>query len=294
MGTIKAIVDGTEYSPVESIFTGGKTVDLEAELDLENKAVTITENGDTEITPSTGKDGIASVTVHTNVQGAGGIGAYAYITTAAQIFASAIFPNVVEVEFPPQIKNLGGSTTGVFANCDVVDKTAPSKITIRSTAQITNLNNLFSNPQSKHGFDEIEFDFDTSHVTNWGGALYHTNARKLIGALNLSSATSVGSLFSYSSFKELEFVPNTIPLSIDFSSTGTLTKDSLISIANGLAEGVVGGEVKHKSAAKTTMSTIIGTVAMDSTNTFHIFTADASGTVTLTDFITNIKGWTIT
>lgn len=103
MSTIKATVDGTEYSPVESISTGGKTVDLEVELDLENKEVTITENGDTEITPTAGKDGIASVLIHTLVQSGSGLSLLAsgeYVNTGS---ASPNMTIPVEYEGTPKM-----------------------------------------------------------------------------------------------------------------------------------------------------------------------------------------------
>ncbi len=47
--------------------TNYKNVNVNVEPNLEQKTVTITENGTTEITPTSGKDGISKVTVTTNV-----------------------------------------------------------------------------------------------------------------------------------------------------------------------------------------------------------------------------------
>lgn len=47
--------------------TNYKNVNVNVEPNLEQKTVTITENGTTEVTPTTGKDGMSKVTVTTNV-----------------------------------------------------------------------------------------------------------------------------------------------------------------------------------------------------------------------------------
>lgn len=286
---IKATVNGTEYKPVNSVTAGGKTASLVASADLEAVEITIGKNGDTEITPSVGKDGIGKVILHTQVEGAGGIGAYEYIKKAYQLFNNATLPNVFKVEFPVGVTALQQT----FEGCSVTTPSDPSKITLSCAGQITNLQSCFNNATSRQTFKEIEINFDTSHVANWSQAFWKTGATKLIGALNLSAATNVTSMFGYSSFKEIEFVPNTIPISIEIVA-GVLTNATLVSIANGLEEGATGLNVKLSTASKTAMGSIVGTVAMDESNTYHIFTASDSGTTTLTDFITNTKGWTIT
>ena len=47
--------------------TNYKNVNVNVEPNLEQKTVTITENGTTEVTPTSGKDGISKVTINTNV-----------------------------------------------------------------------------------------------------------------------------------------------------------------------------------------------------------------------------------
>lgn len=62
------------------------------------------------------------------------------------------------------------------------------------------------------------------------------NLVSILGALDLSQCTNVTSAFAAANALEnIEFVPNTIPISISFSACTKLTHDSLMSIINGLA-----------------------------------------------------------
>lgn len=95
------------------------------------------------------------------------------------------------------------------------------------------------------------------------------------------------------SLKSISFKQNCIQVPISFSSSSLLSVSSCVSVANGLSESVSDKSITFHSTTKSQLDTILGTVSLDPTETFHIFTEDASGTVTLTDFITNTKGWTI-
>ena len=57
---------------IEQLGINGQSVPLASDVSLEdNKEVTITSNGEVEITPSTGKDGMKKVTATVNVSGGG-------------------------------------------------------------------------------------------------------------------------------------------------------------------------------------------------------------------------------
>lgn len=60
-GTLEVTENGTQD------VTNYKKVDVNVEPNLEEKTVTITTNGTTEVTPTSGKDGISKVTINTNV-----------------------------------------------------------------------------------------------------------------------------------------------------------------------------------------------------------------------------------
>lgn len=63
-GTLQITANGTKD------VTNYKNVNVNVQPNLEQKTVTITENGTTEVTPTTGKDGMSKVTVTTNVPSA--------------------------------------------------------------------------------------------------------------------------------------------------------------------------------------------------------------------------------
>jgi len=81
---------------------------------------------------------------------------------------------------------------------------------------------------------------------------------------------------------------------LQFRQSPLLTDQSLVSIANGFCALHTSTLTLH-ATPKAKLSTIMGTVSQvtDDTGTYDFFTADENGTVTLMDFITNTKGWTV-
>lgn len=84
-GTLQITANGTKD------VTNYKNVNVNVEPNLEQKTVTITENGTTEVTPTTGKDGMSKVTVTTNVPTSGGV---EEVATAAAMDALLVEANV--------------------------------------------------------------------------------------------------------------------------------------------------------------------------------------------------------
>ena len=93
-----------------------------------------------------------------------------------------------------------------------------------------------------------------------------------------------------SALEEVRFVPNTI-LWMNyqiFNVSQVLSDASLVSIANGLYEGATQyNSLALLSTPKARCSTLMGN------NVDGLFVADENGTLTLADFITTIKGWTL-
>lgn len=289
MSTIKATVGGTEYSPVESISTGGKTVDLEAELDLEAKEITIEENGTTIVTPATGKDGMEHITVHTNVSG-GGVNPLLYMNNAAtELFRNKTLPNNFSVEFGESVTALGTTNKGCFNSAAPEDETVNSELTVKCNGTITNMHSCFGSSK----FKKIVLDFDTSSVTYWVQIFNNCEAKDIVGLIDMTSATDVGLSFNACKVENIRFAPNTIPISIGFRYSTYMTKESVISLANGLDETATGQSLNYFASSYATKLATLGTVSMDESNTYHIFTEDADGDTTLSDFITTTKGWTI-
>ena len=125
--------------------------------------------------------------------------------------------------------------------------------------------------------------------------------------LNLSKVGGgnykIGTMSNMVALKNVTVKPNTLgQLDLidqsknwwNISSAPLLTDSSLISIANGLCSTYT-SKIQLHSTPKTRCSVITGTVSQvtDDTGTYDFFTEDANGTVTLADFITTIKGWTL-
>ena len=84
-GTLQITANG------EKDVTNYKNVNVNVEPNLEQKTVTITENGTTDVTPTTGKDGMSKVTVTTNVPTASAV---EEVATAAAMDALLVEANV--------------------------------------------------------------------------------------------------------------------------------------------------------------------------------------------------------
>lgn len=84
-GTLQITANGTKD------VTNYKNVNVNVEPNLEQKTVTITENGTTEVTPTTGKDGMSKVTVTTNVPTASAV---EEVATAVAMDALLVEANV--------------------------------------------------------------------------------------------------------------------------------------------------------------------------------------------------------
>ena len=85
----------------------------------------------------------------------------------------------------------------------------------------------------------------------------------------------------------LRFVPNTASVPINIKGFKMLDDASLISVANCLVANVSDKSLTLNDTPKANCATIMGT------NDNGTFVADAQGSLSLSDFITNIKGWTL-
>lgn len=103
---------------------------------------------------------------------------------------------------------------------------------------------------------------------------------------------------SYFAFGEcveyVRFAPNTLHVSADFGTGAAFADDSIVSIANALQSGTAYALTLHNTV-KARCGEIVGTVSTVAVgnSAYDLFSADPSGTVTLTEFITNVKGWTL-
>lgn len=161
---------------------------------------------------------------------------------------------------------------------------------INLTSAAHSLNAAFAYHGNASAFESIEMDGDLIAGAA-GQAVFNSNkSLKSVtgGAINLSAATTLAIFCSGASALEtISFVPSSIKLSIPFTGASHLSQESVISIANGLDGTVTGQTLTLDNVVKTAYGSVTGTV------TDGIFAADPAGTVTLTDFISTVKGWTM-
>jgi hypothetical protein len=123
-----------------------------------------------------------------------------------------------------------------------------------------------------------------------------SNLEEIYGEpFDTSGIISVNNMPSFNlcpNLKKIIFKENTIKFNISFSSSPLLEDDTIISIANGLNESVTSQTLTLHATSKAKCSTIMGTV--DSTTyDYKVFVPSESGTISLEEFITIEKGWTL-
>ena len=116
------------------------------------------------------------------------------------------------------------------------------------------------------------------------------NLTEIVGELDFTNATSAGSMFyETNNITSIRFKPNSI--SIPIGNTGYLAQiddDSLISLCNGFNSNVSNTFQFNKTITSGRLAALMG----NSIN--GLFVADENGSMSLQDFITTVKGWTIT
>ena len=113
--------------------------------------------------------------------------------------------------------------------------------------------------------------------------------KTIIGEIDMSLCTSGGDTLYYSRvLEDVRFKKDTI--GVDFSLWGAtmLSQDSCISISNALdSTNPHTLSMESSGTTKTKFNSILGV------NNDGVFVADIQGTMTLADFVTNVKGWTL-
>lgn len=125
------------------------------------------------------------------------------------------------------------------------------------------------------------------------GLRYRQNLEEVYAKIRVLQATVNNQFTGATKLKTIFWQENKQTIAVKISDC-PLTEESLVSLANGLS-GTTTATLTLSSSGKTLCNSIIGTVAQvtDGGDTYDFFTQDDSGTVTLADFITNTKGWTL-
>ena len=260
----------------------------------------ITENG--EYTPPDGVDGFGKVTA--NVAGSGGnfpkwfqhvraVANLFYATTGENVYPEkevdldirSIFPNCVELK-------------AIFSACYGIEKA-----TLRADKIVSVESMFFAHMvHSERTLKIIDLtDLETKTVRDWGNFVSgRLGLETILGVIDFSNATRVSMMFRYcGNLKNAEFAPNTLKVAPGSNNTvdcAAFSDATLISLANALVQGGDSGLILPlHTTQKNKCDEIKGIVSTvtDSDTAYDFFTADPAGTVTLTEFITNTKGWTL-
>lgn len=143
-----------------------------------------------------------------------------------------------------------------------------------------------------YGIKSVTFTGDLSHVTDYNNIFDYDNNFESVDALfDFTSCKSTQILCnagSMSKITEMRFKENTASVSLDLKriGDGNMTNTTLISVANCLVSGASRTLTLHQES-KANCSSIMGD------NVDGLFVADENGTMSLADFITNVKGWTL-
>ena len=174
----------------------------------------------------------------------------------------------------PKATDLGG----MFVMCNAL-----KEVHLTDTSKATNVNNMFQQCYTLETIDTLDF----TNVVNTIQTFYRCDLLKNIR-------------FKLNTVKVSFGFPHSSKLANNASDTG-YDYTSLISIANGLNEDVNGQTLTLQTVPKSRIidgqgnptNYIMGTVDLDESQTYHVFTEDPNGTVPLATFITNTKGWSI-
>ncbi len=231
-----------------------------------------------------------------SIASGGGIDALLYLTEAPRF--DNRYPSENPVIYCPLVK----SWSNVFYT-DYRNSVPYKNITVKSDASVSSMTKAFYgyNPASSL-LETVTIDADLSNCSEYATMIYnHANFKELKGTpLDFSSVTNstyaewikCTSSFVPTNEIKAKYKANTLYVNQSIS-TVKFTDDTMVSIANGLQSGA--HTITLHTDMKTKCQTIKGTVSQvtDDEVTYDFFTASASGTVTLENFITQAKGWTI-
>lgn len=235
------------------------------------------------VTGSTATDLTAAMQALVDGYG-GGTDWIQYATYLDSTFRNATgLPSVVVINAPNCI-----SINAAFREC-----TGPTSITL-NTAALTNMGFAFFYGVTAQAITTITIPASLAGVANYQSAFYKMQYLETINAtLDFSAITSFGYVssmfFQNYALVDVSFAPSTLSVNIGLSYSSNLSAASLISLANCLVAGLTQTVSLH-ATAKTTCD---NTYVINDNGTAVLSDSSASGAMTLTSFITTVKGWTI-
>lgn len=140
--------------------------------------------------------------------------------------------------------------------------------------------------------------FTGQHFTGGTGSMKQFYSFYGLPIYLTSASSSNYGAFSRANIYHLDFWENVATGAMYFGTSTGMDNSTCISLANALKDGAA-QTVTYASTPKGRLSSIMGYVESvtrgedETLETYNRFVADENGTVTLMDFITNTKGWTV-
>lgn len=225
--------------------------------------------------------------VYTLAQGYGGGGGFnvlRYLYNGSEIIRNVQLPSSVVLDFD-------GNTTLTSFGTNFFNTSGLVNLTIK------NLQSTKTNI-SMNAFCYISSDLETVTFDNCSFAPSNLESfcradaklKSVVGEIDCTNATNLNYWFAgayeITDFRIKRNSISTSPSS-NWGPANTWSNATFVSLANGF-NPTAAGTFKMTANQIAKCATIIGTV------TDGLFVEDASGTVTLSDFIANTKGWTLT
>ena len=145
-------------------------------------------------------------------------------------------------------------------------------------------------------FETVNMNFDTSHVTSAIDFSRGATTKYINGIFDASSLTSLHINFISDHVVEFRVKPNTLAKTAqsnwDWGYVTSISKDTLISLINGLNEINI-GTISRMGGRYDAASQIYG--ISSEVEDYHVFVETGnSNDMTLLSFMTTVKGWTAT
>lgn len=181
-------------------------------------------------------------------------------------------------------------------NVKTTDATKPKIYHMRftDTAVANNLNTLWSSGNFNVGECRIYFEGNNPKPTNVGSlSTWGYQPLYIYGLIDLTDCTVAGTFISSSQPRHIELCPNTAMISIGATAT-LLDTATICYFANACNESVTEKTLTlPTNCGADTMMGNISIITDVNGNEAHLFTPSESGTVSLSDFVTNTKGWSL-
>lgn len=165
-----------------------------------------------------------------------------------------------------------------------------------SNGYINNFNALAQTGNGmKNGALIFYFEGNRPKPTRIDGAFtWGYGTKRLYGEIDMTDCTTAGQFINGSDLAHIEFCPNTMKISMGAKST-SLDLESAISMCNAIKEGITGQTVSipTKFQSQTIKGSINNSFVDVNGNTCSLFIPSDDGAVTLADFVTNTKGWSL-